>query len=50
MEIVGFRPEEVQDIFTIISGVLKVGNVEFQPVGNIDGTEGCQLTNEYGTH
>jgi myosin-1 len=48
MEIIGFNPEEILSVFQILSAVLKLGNLQFIPRANIDGTEGCSLLNEYG--
>jgi len=48
MEIIGFDPEEILSVFQIVSAVLKLGNLQFIPRANIDGTEGCSLLNEYG--
>jgi myosin-1 len=47
MEIIGFDPEEILSVFQIVSAVLKLGNLQFIPRANIDGTEGCSLLNEY---
>ena len=30
-----------------MAAVLKLGNVNFVPMTNIDGTEGCRVENEY---
>ncbi|XP_065169403.1 unconventional myosin-Ia isoform X2 [Atheta coriaria] len=43
----GFAVEEVVNIFRIIAVVLKLGNLEFVPCNNIDGTEGCSINNDY---
>jgi len=48
MEIIGFSPEDIFSVFQIVSAVLKLGNLQFIPRANIDGTEGCSLLNEYG--
>jgi hypothetical protein len=48
MEDLGFSAEEIHDIFRIISAVLKLGNVNFVPTTNMDGTEGCAIANDYG--
>ena len=34
--------------FKIVAAILKLGNVNFIPVSNIDGTEGCGLELDYG--
>ena len=48
MEALGFSNEDVIDIFRIIAAILKLGNLTFSPINNMDGTEGCSITNEYG--
>ena len=48
MEDLGFGIEEINDIFRIISAVLKLGNLNFVPMTNMDGTEGCTISNDYG--
>lgn len=48
MEIIGFTPEDIVSVFQILSAVLKLGNLQFIPRANIDGTEGCALLNQYG--
>jgi hypothetical protein len=35
-------------IFKIVASVLKLGNIGFTPTSNIDGTEGCTVSNDYG--
>ena len=51
MEDLGFSDDEIHDIFRIISAVLKLGNLCFVPTTNMDGTEGCAISNDYGkTH
>uniref|UniRef100_T1IUX4 Myosin motor domain-containing protein n=1 Tax=Strigamia maritima TaxID=126957 RepID=T1IUX4_STRMM len=47
MEVVGLSSEEIHSVFQMVSGVLKLGNIEFIPHANMDGTEGCIVTNEY---
>ena len=39
---------EIFDVFRIVASVLKLGNVEFVPTTNMDGTEGCAVSNDYG--
>ena len=34
-------------LFQVVAAVLKLGNVNFVPMTNIDGTEGCRVENEY---
>ena len=48
MEDIGLKSEEICDIFKIVSSVLKLGNLQFVPTTNMDGTEGCSIANEYG--
>lgn len=48
MEIIGFAKQELVCIFQLVAGVLKLGNVQFQHHSNIDGTDGCKLSNEDG--
>jgi hypothetical protein len=48
MEIIGFSESEIMHILNLIASVLKLGNVQFIPKANMDGTEGCSLMNEYG--
>jgi len=47
LETVGFTSEEIVNIFRVVAAVLKLGNLIFDPVNNIDGTEGCCINNEY---
>lgn len=49
LESVGFSAEDIVNIFRIVAAVLKLGNLIFTPVSNIDGTEGCSINNDYGT-
>ena len=49
LELVGFSAEDIINILRIVAAVLKLGNLIFSPVSNIDGTEGCSINNEYGT-
>lgn len=48
LEVLGFSNDEILSIFKIIAVVLKLGNLNFIPITNIDGTEGCEITNDYG--
>ena len=48
MDDLGFTNEEVLDIFKVITTILKLGNVSFIPTTNMDGTEGCAISNDYG--
>ncbi|KAG8231561.1 hypothetical protein J437_LFUL011739 [Ladona fulva] len=47
LETLGFTLEEVINVFQIVACVLKLGNIVFIPTNNIDGTEGCTVSNEY---
>ena len=48
MDDLRFSGEEIHDIFKIISAILKLGNINFVPTTNMDGTEGCAISNDYG--
>lgn len=48
LESLNFNQELIVDIFKIISAILKLGNLSFISVTNIDGTEGCSISNEPG--
>lgn len=48
LEVIGFNQDEIFSIFTILAVVLKLGNLVFIPTTNIDGSEGCEISNEYG--
>lgn len=50
LEALGFTNDEILSIFKIIAVVLKLGNLNFIPITNIDGTEGCEITNDFGEH
>lgn len=50
LEMIGLSRDETISIFKIIAVVLKLGNLIFIPTMNIDGTEGCEVSNEYGTN
>ncbi|EAT34876.1 AAEL012922-PA [Aedes aegypti] len=47
LEVIGFNQDEIFSIFTILAVVLKLGNLVFIPTTNIDGSEGCEISNEY---
>ncbi len=36
------------DIWRIVAAILKLGNIQFIPTTNMDGTEGCTIANDYG--
>ncbi|GFR18852.1 unconventional myosin-Ib [Trichonephila clavata] len=46
-DMLGFSPEETLATFQVTSSVLKLGNIQFLPRANMDGTESCSLVNEY---
>jgi myosin I len=48
LDTIGLAQEEISAIFKIIAVVLKLGNLQFVPTTNIDGTEGCGISNDYG--
>lgn len=48
LELLGFASDEICSVFKILAVVLKLGNLNFIPITNIDGTEGCEITNDYG--
>lgn len=35
-------------MFKIVAVIIKLGNLNFIPTTNIDGTESCTISNEYG--
>uniref|UniRef100_A0A1A9X1C4 Myosin motor domain-containing protein n=1 Tax=Glossina brevipalpis TaxID=37001 RepID=A0A1A9X1C4_9MUSC len=45
--VLGMSCDEINAVFRVIAVVLKLGNFVFVPVTNIDGTEGCQISNVY---
>ncbi|KAJ8960489.1 hypothetical protein NQ318_013773 [Aromia moschata] len=47
LEILGFTNNDIIDIFRVIAIVLKLGNLQYVPCNNIDGTEGCSMNNDY---
>ena len=50
MEDLGMTQTEIMDIFRVMAAILKLGNVNFIPTTNMDGTEGCAISNDYGKH
>jgi len=50
LDVLGLNCEESNSIFRVIAVVLKLGNFIFVPITNIDGTEGCQVSNVYGKY
>ncbi|XP_047736684.1 unconventional myosin-Ia [Hyalella azteca] len=47
LDVLGLDDAEQLAVFSVVAAVLKLGNVGFTAVNNIDGTEGCALHNEY---
>uniref|UniRef100_A0A1B6DCA7 Myosin motor domain-containing protein n=4 Tax=Clastoptera arizonana TaxID=38151 RepID=A0A1B6DCA7_9HEMI len=47
LDLLGFLPEEIYNVFKVVASVLKLGNISFIPSNNIDGTEGCIISNDY---
>ncbi|CAG9766650.1 unnamed protein product [Ceutorhynchus assimilis] len=47
LEILGFSPSDIVDIFRVLAVILKLGNLQFVPCNNIDGTDGCTISNDY---
>ncbi|KAK4881521.1 hypothetical protein RN001_004840 [Aquatica leii] len=47
LEVLGFCVDEVINIFRVVAIILKLGNLQFVPCNNIDGTEGCAIKNDY---
>lgn len=50
MELLNFDYNLLVDILKIISVILKLGDLVFVSTTNIDGTEGCAISNEHGTY
>ena len=48
MEVIGFQPMEIIAVFQLVASVLKLGNIRFQHISNIDGTDGCKILDEEG--
>lgn len=48
LEDLGFTPEESYGLWRIVAAILKLGNLQFVPTTNMDGTEGCAISNDYG--
>lgn len=46
----GLPPEEIFNVLKVVASVLKLGNISFIPTNNIDGTEGCTISNDYGKY
>ncbi|CAG0893564.1 unnamed protein product [Darwinula stevensoni] len=50
METLGFSSSEILNVFRLVSVVLKLGNISFVPINNIDGTEGSEICSDYEMH
>ncbi|XP_071519306.1 unconventional myosin-Ia isoform X2 [Panulirus ornatus] len=50
LDVLGLSQEEQLDVLRIVAAVLKLANLTFTSVNNIDGTEGCVSENEYELH
>lgn len=50
LEVIGLTSDEILSIFKMVSIILKLGNLIFIPTTNIDGTGGCEITNDYGAY
>lgn len=47
LERLGLTSDEILSVFKVIAVILKLGNLKFIPITNIDGTEGCSVSNEF---
>lgn len=47
LDVIGLTSDEIHSIFKMLSIILKLGNLIFIPTTNIDGTGGCEITNDY---
>ncbi|XP_050520500.1 unconventional myosin-Ib isoform X1 [Daktulosphaira vitifoliae] len=47
LEHLGLSELNIINIFKILSSILKLGNLTMIPTNNIDGTEGCVISNDY---
>lgn len=47
LEKLGFSGDESMTVFRILAVILKLGNLSFVPITNIDGTEGCSVSNDF---
>ncbi|OWA52265.1 Unconventional myosin-Ib, partial [Hypsibius exemplaris] len=50
LDVLGFSTAECQSVFQILAAVLKLGNLQFLPKTNVDGTESCTVLNEHEIH
>lgn len=47
LEDLGMTPDEILQVFRLVASILKLGNLNFVPTTNMDGTEGCGISNDY---
>ncbi|XP_050303869.1 unconventional myosin-Ib [Anthonomus grandis grandis] len=47
LEVLGFTSTDIVHIFRVLAVILKLGNLQFVPCNNIDGTDGCSVSNDY---
>ncbi|KAL5009512.1 hypothetical protein ScPMuIL_011817 [Solemya velum] len=45
MDIIGFSQMEIMAVLRLVASVLKLGNIQFEHRSNIDGTDGCKISN-----
>lgn len=50
LEDLGMSPDEILQVFRLVASILKLGNLNFVPTTNMDGTEGCGVSNDYGNN
>ncbi|XP_045110459.1 unconventional myosin-Ia-like isoform X3 [Portunus trituberculatus] len=50
LDVLGMSWEEQLEVLKVVAAVLKLGNLTFTCVSNIDGTEGCVNENAYELH
>ncbi|KAK8379939.1 hypothetical protein O3P69_019756 [Scylla paramamosain] len=50
LDVLGLTWEEQLEVWKVVAAVLKLGNLTFTCVSNIDGTEGCINENAYELH
>ncbi|KAK3106305.1 hypothetical protein FSP39_017437 [Pinctada imbricata] len=46
MDVIGFKPSEMESVLKLVASILKFGNVEFTHRSNADGTDGCDIPNQ----
>ncbi|XP_066301041.1 unconventional myosin-Ia-like isoform X2 [Branchiostoma lanceolatum] len=47
MRVIGFTETEIQQVFEVVTAVLKLGNADFESYISFNGTEACSLTDEH---